>query len=57
MSDNHRFIEVVCYDDESTYWQDQERITHDPEVKRLLERWRSLLVQPPDVEVYRSRTV
>lgn len=57
LSNDHRFIEVVCYDDESAYWQDQERIAHDPEVKRLLERWRALLVRPPEVEVYRSRTL
>jgi len=56
-ADDHRFIEVVHYEDESIYWQDQERISHDPEMKRHLERWRALLAEPPIVETYRHRTM
>lgn len=53
MNDDHRFIELVLYDDEDVYLEDQERVEHDPENRRYLERWRSLLAEPPVVEVYR----
>jgi len=48
-----RFIELVLYDDEAVYRRDEERVAQDPEMKRCLERWRSLLAEPPVVEVYR----
>lgn len=51
------FIEVVQYEDETVYRLDQERVAHDPEMKRFLSRWRSLLVDPPKVETYRLRAV
>lgn len=37
----------------AVYRRDEERVAHDPEMKRCLERWRSLLAEPPVVEVYR----
>src|SRR4051812_21164170 len=52
-SDDHRFIELVLYRDEHVYERDQQRLANDAEMKRLLERWRSLLVDAPHVEVYR----
>jgi len=51
--DDHRFIEAVVYDNEDAYVLDQERVAHDPEMRRYLERWRALLAEPPKVEVYR----
>lgn len=51
--DDHRFIELVLYDDEAAYARDQERVAHDPRMKELLARWRALLEAPPVVEVYR----
>jgi quinol monooxygenase YgiN len=52
-SDDHRFIELVLYENEQAYERDQERVARDPTMKRHLERWRSLLAEPPQVEVYR----
>lgn len=53
LKDDHRFIELVLYDDEGAYARDQERVAHDPAMKELLARWRALLEAPPVVEVYR----
>jgi quinol monooxygenase YgiN len=52
--DPHRFIEIVRYRDEATYLTDQHRVDADPRMREYIERWRSLLAQPPDVEVYRD---
>ena len=51
--DDHRFIELVLYDDEATYERDQRRVAEDEQMKQLLARWRELLAEPPVVEVYR----
>jgi quinol monooxygenase YgiN len=51
--DDHRFIELVLYDDEAAYLRDQQRVEHDPTMKAHLARWRALLAEPPTVEVYR----
>jgi len=51
--DDHRFIELVMYDDESVYRRDQERVANDPMMKAYLTRWRERLAEPPAVEVYR----
>jgi hypothetical protein len=53
IADDHRFIESILYDDETTYARDQERVKNDPDMKRFLTRWRALLTEPPKVEVYR----
>lgn len=53
LTDDHRFIELVLYDDEAAYARDQERVAHDPAMGALLARWRALLEAPPVVEVYR----
>ena len=52
-SDDHRFIELVLYETEQAYARDQQRVASDPVMKRYLERWRALLAEPPQVEVYR----
>jgi quinol monooxygenase YgiN len=52
-SDDHRFIELVLYENEQAYERDQQRVASDPIMKRYLARWRSLLVEPPQIEVYR----
>ncbi len=56
-SDDHRFIELVLYQDEATYQRDQHRMEHDPTMRDLLQRWRALLEGPPVVEVYRLRAI
>jgi len=53
MSDDHRFIELVLYDDHAAYERDQQRVAGDPTMKAYLARWRGLLAEPPVVEVYR----
>lgn len=51
-ADDHRFIEIIEYASERAYSLDQHRVEHDPEMKALLGRWRSLLAEPSIVEVY-----
>jgi quinol monooxygenase YgiN len=53
MHDDHRFIELVLYDDEAAYLRDQQRVEQDATMKAYLQRWRELLAEPPVVEVYR----
>jgi quinol monooxygenase YgiN len=53
LDDDHRFIELVLYDDASVYERDQARVASDPTMKQYLERWRAMLAEPPVVEVYR----
>lgn len=55
LNDDHRFIELVLYDNEDVYRRDQERVEHDPEMQPWLARWRALLAEPPIVEVYRLK--
>lgn len=54
--EDDRFIELVGYADEPTFLRDQARVSDDPEMKRMLQRWRSLLAEPPVVETYRRVT-
>lgn len=56
-ADDHRFIELVLYEDEAAYERDQERVSTDPRMIALLARWRGLLAEGPVVEVYRLRGV
>lgn len=51
-SDDHRFIELVEYADEATFERDQERVAKDATMRWYLERWRALLAEPAEVEVY-----
>lgn len=57
LHDDHRFIELVLYDDLAAYQRDQQRVATDPAMQALLARWRSLLAEPPVVEVYRLLAV
>ncbi len=57
LHDDHRFIELVLYDDEPTYTRDQHRVANDPVMGELLARWRALLVETPVVEVYRLTAI
>lgn len=50
--DDHRFIELVIYDDVGVYERDQARVADDAEMQAYLGRWRALLVDAPAVEVY-----
>lgn len=50
---DHRFIELVLYDDEQTYERDQQRVMQDERMKQYLARWRELLAEPPIVKTYR----
>lgn len=56
-ADDHRFIELVLYENEEAYRRDQERVDSDPRMRALLERWRGMLDGPPVVEVYRLTRV
>lgn len=53
LTDDHRFIELVLYDNHDVYERDQRRVESDPTMQSLLTRWRELLAEPPIVEVYR----
>ena len=53
LHDDHRFIELVLYENEPVYLRDQERVRNDPDMRQLLNRWRALLAEEPVVEVYR----
>jgi hypothetical protein len=48
------FIEQIEYIDERSYQEDDERTRSDPIMTQLLARWRSLLAEPPILEVYRE---
>jgi quinol monooxygenase YgiN len=52
LHDDHRFIELVLYDDQAAYQRDQVRVETDPAMRQYLARWRALLTEPPVVEVY-----
>ncbi|MBX3410520.1 MAG: antibiotic biosynthesis monooxygenase [Phycisphaeraceae bacterium] len=56
-ADPCRFIELVTYADEAAFEADQRRVDSDPGMIALLQRWRSLLAEPPVVEVYRPADV
>lgn len=51
-ADPERFIELVEYIDERTYRQDDARIESDATMAEYLARWRSLLLEPPTIEIY-----
>jgi quinol monooxygenase YgiN len=53
VGDDHRFIELILYDDEATYAKDLNRVRDDPEMKSYLQGWRTFLAEQPVVETYR----
>lgn len=56
VDDHDSFVEVVEYADEAAYRRDQERVETEPAMLALLERWRSILAEPPEMTVYRDRS-
>ena len=46
-------LELVAYADEAAFARDQERVEKDPEMRRILTEWKSLLAGP--VEFRRMR--
>ncbi|MBK8914704.1 MAG: antibiotic biosynthesis monooxygenase [Phycisphaerales bacterium] len=55
--DPTRLIERVEYTTRADYERDQQRVATDPEMRGWLERWRTLLAEPPVVETYRALPV
>ena len=53
-ADPERFVELVEYIDERSYREDNDRLESDPTMTKLLSQWRSLLAEPPIVEIYRQ---
>lgn len=51
--DDHRFTELLLYDDASAYDRERQRDATDPAARLDAERWRALLAEPPVVEVWR----
>jgi hypothetical protein len=54
--DPQKYIEIVEYDSRKTYEEDQHRVEHDPQMKKLLQEWRSLLTSDIKTEVYEDVT-
>ena len=52
LEDDHRFIELIIYENREVYERDQRRVQNDPQMQAYLARWRDLLGEPPVVEVY-----
>lgn len=48
-------LELVCYADEASYAEDQERVDHDPAMRAMLDRFRVAVGGP--VEVRRMKPV
>lgn len=55
VTEHDRFLEVIQYADQACHDRDQDRVESDPQMRERLERWRSLLAEPPVVETYRLR--
>lgn len=51
------FFELVAYASEDAYLQDQERVTHDPEMKGVLAEWKALLEGPVEFRQFRPLDV
>ncbi len=49
------FFELVAYETEAAFEADQERVEHDPEMKKVLEDWHKLI--DGSLEVRRMRPV
>ena len=57
VTEPERFIEQIAYIDERTYQEDEERTRSDSTMGDFLARWRSILAEPPIVEVYREASL
>jgi len=51
------FLEIVHYESEEKYVEDQARIDSDPTNQALLAEWQSLLSEPPTVVVLRAQAI
>lgn len=51
------FLEIVHYETEEKYAEDQRRIESDPSNQALLAEWRSILTEPPHVVILRQQTI
>jgi len=56
MDDPDSFIEVVEYAGVADYERDSLRVDSDPEMKKVLDRWRALLEGKAEVTAYRDVT-
>lgn len=56
MSDPSRLIEIVEYETEEAYERDRPRVESDERMQAYLNRWRSLLSGPVELEVYKEVT-
>lgn len=45
------FVEIASYDTMAAFRADQERVRSNPESRRVLAEWRSLLSGPPEVRL------
>ncbi len=56
LRDPRRYIEIVEYEDAAAFEQDDARVRSDPEMAAWLQRWRALLAEGPEVEVWEDLT-
>jgi hypothetical protein len=52
-TDDHKFVELILYENEQVYGRDRDRVANDPVMKKFLESWRALLAETPTFDVYR----
>jgi quinol monooxygenase YgiN len=50
--DENALIELIEYETLQAYEADEKRVITDPQMKAYLQTWRSLLAEPPKVEIY-----
>jgi quinol monooxygenase YgiN len=50
--DELAFIEIFEYQTIDDYQADEQRVANDPDMKKVLAAWRSLLNGPPSVKIY-----
>jgi len=52
LMDPNEFVEVIHYRSRTEYDNDLVRIERDASMRRFLDEWHDLLLQPPDVLLY-----
>jgi len=55
-TDPRRFVEIIEYEDEAAFQQDDHRANTDPTMRRHLDEWRSLLDGEIHVKKYQELT-
>src|SRR5688572_8820480 len=48
--DPEAFGEIIEYDSRELFERDQQRVENDPEMRRLIARWREIISGPPVVD-------